>query len=137
MSSKTQRHSDIGFTLLEVLIAMTILGLGVVTLLQIFSQGLLLGARSTERTETITSGARVMDELLARKTLPEGSQSGRLGASGRWTAQVQAVRDPAPSLNLSSNWELKEVALEVTVNEAGHERRVDLKTLRLSKKGQP
>ena len=137
MSSKTQRHSDIGFTLLEVLIAMTILGLGVVTLLQIFSQGLELGARSTERTETITSGARVMDELLARKTLPEGAQSGRLGRSGRWTAQVQAVRDPSPSLNLSSNWELKEVALEVTVNEAGHERRVDLKTLRLSKKGLP
>jgi hypothetical protein len=50
---------------------------------------------------------------------------------------VQAVRDPSPALELSSNWELKEVALEVTVTESGHERRVDLKTLRLSKKGAP
>jgi prepilin-type N-terminal cleavage/methylation domain-containing protein len=137
VSIKPQRHSENGFTLLEVLIAMTILGLGVVTLLQIFSQGLQLGARSTARTETIASGARVMDELLARRTLSDGSQNGTLGANGRWSAQVQAVRDPSPSLELSSNWELKEVALEMTVIESGLERRVDLKTLRLSKKGSP
>ena len=137
MSIKPQRHSENGFTLLEVLIAMTILGLGVVTLLQIFSQGLQLGARSTARTETIASGARVMDELLARRTLSDGSQNGKLAGNGHWNAQVQAVRDPSPSLDLSSNWELKEVALEVTVIESGIELRVDLKTLRLSKKGSP
>lgn len=116
---------------------MTILGLGVVTLLQIFSQGLRLGARSTARTESTAAGARVMDELLARRTLAEGGHSGKLGSQGRWNAQVQTVRDPSPSLDLSSNWELKEVNLEVTVLESGVERRIDLKTLRLSKKGSP
>ena len=137
MTIKPQRHFETGFTLLEVLIAMTILGLGVVTLLQIFSQGLQLGARSTARTETIAAGARVMDELLARRTLMDGAQNGKLANHGRWNAQVQTVRDPSPALELSSNWELKEVALEVTVSESGVERRVDLKTLRLSKKGAP
>ena len=137
MTIKPQRHSEKGFTLLEVLIAMTILGLGVVTLLQIFSQGLQLGARSTARTETIAAGARVMDELLARRTLMDGAQNGKLANHGPWNAQVQTVRDPSPALELSSNWELKEVALEVTVSESGVERRVDLKTLRLSKKGSP
>jgi hypothetical protein len=38
---------------------------------------------------------------------------------------------------LTSNWELKEVTLEVSVNESGRERRVELKTLRLTKKGMP
>ncbi len=137
MSIKPQSHAETGFTLLEVLIAMTILGLGVVTLLQIFSQGLQLGARSTARTETIAASARVMDDLLARRTLADGVQSGRFGANGRWQAQVQAVRDPSSSPELSSNWELKEVALEMTVIESGLERRVHLKTLRLSKKGSP
>ena len=131
------RQFELGFTLLEVLVAMTILGLGVVTLLQIFSQGLRLGARSTSRTETITAGARVMDELLARRTLSEGGQNGRLANNGRWNAQVQTIRDPTADLDLSRTWELKEVSLEVTVNESGVERRVDLKTLRLSKKGAP
>jgi prepilin-type N-terminal cleavage/methylation domain-containing protein len=128
------RNSPKGFTLLEVLVAVTIVGLGVVTVLQIFSLGLRLGARSTTSTEAVTYGARVMDELLARKKLFEGSDSGTLGAAGRWKSQVQAVRDSSPSLNLSSNWELKEVAVEMTVMEVDRERRVDFNTLRLTKK---
>jgi prepilin-type N-terminal cleavage/methylation domain-containing protein len=128
------RNSSKGFTLLEVLVAVTIVGLGVVAVLQVFSLGLRLGARSTTSTEAVTYGARVMDELLARKKLFEGSDSGTLGAAGRWRSQVQALRDSSPSLNLSSNWELKEVAVEMTVMEGDRERRVDFKTLRLTKK---
>lgn len=130
-------HCHTGFTLLEVLVAMTIVGLGVVTLLQVFSQGLRLGARSSARTEMIASGARVMDELLARKTLSEGGQAGSVGANGRWSAQIREVRDPEPTLNLTSNWELKEVSLEMTVSDSGRERKIDLKTLRLTKKASP
>ena len=136
MNILSQRRTAGGFTLLEVLVAMTILGLGVVSLLQIFSQGLRLGARSTARTEALTSGARVMDELLARKKLTDGAQSGTV-ADGRWSAQVQALRDNTPSLNLSSPWEIKEVTLDMTVNDDGSERRIEIKTLRLSKKGNP
>jgi hypothetical protein len=105
-----------------------------VTLLQIFSLGLRLGARSTASTEAVTYGARVMDELLARKKLADGSDSGTVAAVGRWKSQVQAVRDSSPSLNLSNNWELREVALEMTVADGGRERRVELKTFRLTKK---
>jgi len=134
MNLHPKRNPLSGFTLLEVLIALTILGLGVVTLLQIFSLGLRLGARSTASTEAVTYGARVMDELLARKTLADGSDSGTVAAVGRWKSQVQAVRDSSPSLNLSNNWELREVALEMTVTDGGQERRVELKTFRLTKK---
>jgi prepilin-type N-terminal cleavage/methylation domain-containing protein len=123
-----------GFTLLEVLVAMTIVGLGVVTLLQIFSLGLRLGTRSSARTETVTYGARVMDELLARRKLPEGSESGRLETGGRWQAQTQVVRESTSALSLSSQWELKEVALEVIVGDGGRERRIEFKTLRLARK---
>ena len=134
MNLYPKRNPLSGFTLLEVLIALTILGLGVVTLLQIFSLGLRLGARSTASTEAVTYGARAMDELLARKKLAEGSDSGTVDTVGRWKSQVQAVRDSSPSLNLSNNWELREVALEMTVADGGQERRVELKTFRLTKK---
>jgi prepilin-type N-terminal cleavage/methylation domain-containing protein len=134
VTTQLRRRCVNGFTLLEVLVAMTILGLGVVTLLQIFSSGLRLGSRSSARTESMSSGARVMDELLAQKKLPDGSQNGALGTDGRWNSRIQVVRDTEPSLNLSSNWELKEVGLEMTVNEAGQQRRLELKTLRLTKK---
>jgi hypothetical protein len=108
--------------------------LGVVTLLQIFSLGLRLGTRSSARTEAVTYGARVMDELLARKKLPEGSESGRLGTDGRWQAQTQVVRESTSALSLSSQWELKEVALEIIVGDGGRERSIEFKTLRLARK---
>jgi hypothetical protein len=38
---------------------------------------------------------------------------------------------------LSENWELKEVALEMVVLDGAQERRMQLKTLRLSKKANP
>ena len=124
-----------GFTLLEVLVAMTIVGLGVVTLLQIFSSGLRLQARSMVRNEAMIQGNRVMDELLARKSLA-GGDSGKLGANGRWTAQIQTVRDPS-SLALSGDWELKEVSVEMVVRDGERERQIDLKTLRLVRKANP
>jgi prepilin-type N-terminal cleavage/methylation domain-containing protein len=132
------RHKKLpdGFTLLEVLVAMTIVGLGVVTLLQIFSLGLRLQSRSMSRSEAIVQGGRVMDELLARKRL-DGTVDGRLGNDGRWTAQVRTVPDAPTSLQLSGNWELREVALEMSVRDGERERQVELKTFRLARKANP
>ena len=115
---------------------MTIVGLGVVTLLQIFSLGLRLQARSTVGNEAMLQGNRVMDELLARKRL-DGPERGKLGADGRWTAQVQTLRDAPSSLALSGTWELKEVSLEMVVRDGERERQIDLKTLRLVRKANP
>ena len=53
-SRKVNRRG--GFTLLEIIVAMAIVGLGVVTLLQIFSLGLRLGARSSVETESMAYG---------------------------------------------------------------------------------
>ena len=137
MNLQPHRYSDKGFTLLEVLVAMTIVGLGVVTLLQIFSLGLRLGSRSSTSTEAITYGARTMDELLARRKLLDGSEAGTQGGEIRWRASVQAAPPPPQSLNLASNWEIREVTLETSVIDGGRERRVEFKTLRLAKKGNP
>jgi hypothetical protein len=78
-----------------------------------------------------------MDELLARKRLLEGSETGRRAEESRWQVQIQPIRESGSSLNLSNNWELKEVSLEMTVMDAGRERRIDFKTLRLTRKINP
>ena len=133
----TRDTSTQGFTLLEVVVAMTIVGLGVVTLLEIFSLGLRLGARSTLRTEVITDGRQVMDQFLSRAALPEGTERGTLNAQSRWQLQVQGTKNASTELSLSNNWELKEVALDITVTDAGRERRLELNTLRLVRKKNP
>jgi general secretion pathway protein I len=131
---KSSLASGRGFTLLEVVVAMAIVGLGVVALLEIFSSGLQLGARSRDRTEAVAYGRQVMDQFLARRTLAEGTEQGTVGESNRWQLQVQPVR-PVEELTLGNNWELKEITLEIFVPESGRERRIELRTLRLVKKG--
>jgi prepilin-type N-terminal cleavage/methylation domain-containing protein len=126
-----------GFTLLEVVVAMTIVGLGVVTLLEIFSLGLRLGARSTVRTEVITDGRHVMDNFLARGVIQEGTERGTLDPQSRWVLQVQGMKNVSTELSLSNDWELKEVALDLVVSDGGRERHVELNTLRLVRKKNP
>jgi prepilin-type N-terminal cleavage/methylation domain-containing protein len=134
---QTLGNSAKGFTLLEVVVAMTIVGLGIVTLLQIFSLGLRLGARSTVRTEVVTDGRRVMDEFLARRALQEGMERGILDSKSRWQLQVRRTKNASTELTLSSPWELKEVALDIVVTEAGGQRHVEFNTLRLVRKKNP
>jgi len=130
------RLSSKAFTLLEVLVALTILCFGVVTPLQIFSLGLRLGARSATRTESAVMAAAVMDELLARGKLPEVPDSGRISGAISWKAEVQTRRDSPSILGLSSNWELKEITINLSSDPA-LQASSELKTLRLAKKANP
>jgi general secretion pathway protein I len=123
-----------GFTLLEVVVAMAIVGLGVVTLLQIFSLGLRLGAKSSVETESMVYGRLIMDEALARRNIDAGANQGRFQERGRWQLRVQKVHEPERTLSLESAWELKEVSVAMRLMDGGRERQVELKTLRLVRK---
>jgi prepilin-type N-terminal cleavage/methylation domain-containing protein len=126
-----------GFTLLEVVVAMTIVGIGVVTLLEIFSLGLRLGSRSSAATESMAYGRQAMDEILLRRKIEEGAQHGVLNDQTRWRLRIEPVREPPETLALSSAWELKEITLDMHVREAGKDRPVELRTYRLVRKNNP
>ncbi|MBI2088566.1 MAG: type II secretion system protein [Deltaproteobacteria bacterium] len=126
---QTQR----GFTLLEVVVAMAIVGLGVVTLLEIFSSGLRLGSRSSVRSEAVAYSRQVMDEALSSRSGREGVQEGSFAEKYRWKLRVGPVRDesklPSPDL-----WELREIVFEMEYRDGDRERKIELKTLRLVKR---
>jgi prepilin-type N-terminal cleavage/methylation domain-containing protein len=126
-----------GFTLLEVVVAMTIVGIGVVTLLEIFSLGLRLESRSSAATEVMAYGRQAMDEILLRRKIEEGAQQGVLNNQTRWRLGIEPVREPPETLALSSAWELKEITLDMRVTEAGKDRPVELRTYRLVRKNNP
>jgi prepilin-type N-terminal cleavage/methylation domain-containing protein len=126
-----------GFTLLEVVVAMTIVGIGVVTLLEIFSTGLRLGSRSSAATEAMTYGRQAMDEILLRRNIEEGAQQGSLNERARWKLGIEPVQEPPDTLSLSSAWELKEITLDMRVTDAGRDRPVELRTYRLVRKKNP
>lgn len=65
----TTRSRRAGFTLLEVAVALAILGAGVVTCLQIFSGALRLQSRASRQTRVVLTARAAMDGMLARQDL--------------------------------------------------------------------
>ncbi|MBI2349928.1 MAG: prepilin-type N-terminal cleavage/methylation domain-containing protein [Deltaproteobacteria bacterium] len=125
-----------GFTLLEVVVAMAIVGLGVVTVIEIFSLGLRLVARSSERASAITYGRQVMDEVLIRRGVQEGGEEGSFGEKHRWRLQVKPLKVESKLLS-STAWELNEITLQMRYQDGEREKQVEMRTLRLVKtKGQ-
>ncbi|MFQ5539229.1 MAG: prepilin-type N-terminal cleavage/methylation domain-containing protein [Candidatus Binatia bacterium] len=126
---------ELGFTLLEVVVAMAIVGLGVVTLLELFSLNLRLGARSAERTEATAYGRQRMDEVLIRRDIKEGKEIQSSERNGRWSLTVEPSQEKLDSLSVSQ-WDLEEITLDWVYGDGNGKRGVQkqMKTLRLLRK---
>ena len=104
-----------GFTLLEVMVATTIMGIAVVTLLSALSTSVRNATRLTDYDRAVLLGRAKMDSLLADPALPqltvmEQSLDPALlgGARGGWRAQVSPF-EQAPGGGLG----LDRVQLEI------------------------
>jgi len=126
MSLGPGKRTSAGFTLLEVVVAMAIVGLGVVTVMEVFSLGLRLNRTSSEKTETVAVGRQVFDRILLRREPGDGLETGVLAEGYRW--QLDTTRfEVDQALSLSTPWQLKEINLTIR----GGDREVEMTTLRL------
>lgn len=124
-----------GFTLLEVVVAMAIVGLGVMTLFEALSAGLRLETRSSDQTKAITYSRQAIDGFLIRRGIRDGGEEGSVGGRYHWSVEVRPFQE---SSQLSSvRWDLKEVRFRARYREGEREKEVELKTLRLLKKNNP
>lgn len=118
-----------GFTLLEVLVAMAILGIAVATMLQLSSQGLRLLHLSGEHQKAMLLADRLVRQTPAGA---EGTESGEDGAFA-WERRVAPVEVPrelvAPGLGTGPAPQLRSITVSVSW---GRGRSVQLATLRAS-----
>ncbi|MEK7404909.1 MAG: type II secretion system protein [Acidobacteriota bacterium] len=77
-----------GFTLLEMLVATTIMGIAVVALLANLSTSMRTAARLTEHDRAALVAKRKMDELLIDPRLPKLTDFGGELGRGGWRARV-------------------------------------------------
>jgi prepilin-type N-terminal cleavage/methylation domain-containing protein len=113
-----------GFTLLEVLVALTILGLAIVTLLQLSSQGLRLLSLSDDYQQAVLVADRV---ARSTDTLREGVVGGREGRFV-WERRVALV-PVAEELTPDAGPQPRLYALSVAVR-WGSNRALELASLR-------
>jgi general secretion pathway protein I len=123
---------ETGFTLLEVVVAMAIVGIGIVTVMEIFSLGLRLAGASSTRTEAIAYSREAFDSFLIRKSFDTRGESGSFGRALRWRIDVDPVRDE--SQDAPPNWDVSEITMTLSYPDAERDKMVQIKTLRVVKK---
>jgi general secretion pathway protein I len=122
-----ERNGESGLTLLEVLVALTILAIAMTSLFEAHSTAI----KATGTTED-TAQARLIAQAKLAETLADwaGGSRGQSGAEGRFAWRVGIAPEAASwsALKSEGNWRLYRV--NVTVDWAG-KHRVELNTLKL------
>ena len=85
---KKRTRSEAGFTLLEVLLAVVILGVSLTTILLQFQTALRAGSISQERTNAVIYAKEKLESLKIEDELSESSQSGTFENGYEWETEV-------------------------------------------------
>jgi len=90
---KTHRSNrNQGFLLIEVVVALAILGVGLTVIIELFSGGLRLGRASMEYTRAVNYARMKMEETMLKPAVEEGTQEGEADdRTFRWQVGVKKV----------------------------------------------
>jgi general secretion pathway protein I len=80
-----------GFTLVEVVVAMAILGISLVLVIELFSGGLRLGRASEEYTVAAQLARQKIEEIALSKQVEEGIEEGEFDSTYRWQVEVKKI----------------------------------------------
>jgi prepilin-type N-terminal cleavage/methylation domain-containing protein len=86
-----KRRFGKGFTLIEAVIALAILGVGLIVIIEIFSGGLRLARTSVEYTKAVNYGRLKMEEIAIKPKIEEGTEEGEFDPTYRWQVEVKKV----------------------------------------------
>lgn len=126
----TEMRPDGGFTLLEVLVALAILGLSLSVIYQVISTGLHNDARA-ERHWAAAALAEGRMALIGTEVPPqEGRWSGETPDGFEWTVLVVPVADE-PVLQANDSLRLLDVTVTVNWSDRYRERELTLRSFRL------
>jgi prepilin-type N-terminal cleavage/methylation domain-containing protein len=85
----TRARGERGFTLIEVAIAMAILGIGVVTAIELFSGALKMEHSSTVRAKAVVRARSLLDATMTQAELGPGNDAGQWEDGYRWERAVR------------------------------------------------
>ena len=125
-----------GFTLMEVLVVIAILGIGLGIILELFSGGLRSAKISEEYTKALWYGKAKMEEVLTSKNLSEGVTEDAFDSQFSWKSDVIKAN---PSLGQEENVEahlpvdLYKIIVKVTWRSGLGQRSLEMESLRAFK----
>ena len=126
------KRRSVGYTLIEVLVAMVILALSLSVLLRIFSGGLRNISVSDDYTRAILIASTQLESAGVSSPLATGSTAGILEQEFRWTQTVEDYVPFADTETLSLPLRAFTVTVDVEWPQGDSVRRVSLSEVRLS-----
>jgi general secretion pathway protein I len=126
---------ETGFTLIEVVVAMAILGIGITMMIELFSGSLRLVRTSGEYTKAVNYARVKMEEMTLKPTTNEGIEEGEFDKTYRW--QVDVKRMDLLSATIETDYkppvQLFQVKVHVVWKSGTKERSTVLETYRTIK----
>ena len=119
-----------GFLLLEIIVALVILSLGFLTVVQLYSGGLLLGSRSDQYLKGIALANHKFSELEIENFDTETFEAIFANEPGyRWQLDIQPYN---ANLHIAeSNIQISQVTLNVFWTDSGQEKNIQLTSLKI------
>ena len=126
---------DQGFTLIEVVIALAVLGVGLVVIIELFSGGLRLGRTSVEYTRAVEYARLKLEEVTLADQLVEGEETGEFDKDFQWWVGITKIDllPPAKVPDFKPPVEVYQVKVAVTWKSGLRERSTELETLKTIK----
>ena len=124
-----KRDQAAGFSLLEVLVAATLMGLMLVVIMEVLTSTLRAQEASRSNTQAVLAAEKVLQEFGDQRNYKEGTFQGR---EGRFDYQVRLVPQFEVSFPVFQNNRLLCYLVQVTVSwkEQGRTKSLELQTLR-------
>ena len=132
---KKRTRSQAGFTLLEVLLAVVIMGVSLTTILLQFQTALHAGSISQEKTNAVIYAKEKLESLKIEDELSESSQSGTFENGYEWETEVSLheyeEEDPEEDISYEDlRHETYKLRAAVKWNSGINKRQVELITLK-------
>lgn len=89
--SRSDVLSTTGFTLIEVVVAMAILGVGITLIIELFSGSLRLVRTSGEYTQAVNYARVKLEEVTVKPSMVEGTEEGEFDKTYRWQVDVKRM----------------------------------------------
>ncbi len=125
--------SNKGFTLIEILVAISILAISLVVILQLFSGGLRSNKLSDEYTRGIFHAREKMEEILLSKEFTEGLLEGVFDDEVRWKTEIVRIEQAEEEESMLP-YNMFNIKVEVMWDEGDRERHFQISTIKLAEK---